>query len=369
MGDNLDRMTDVLARAIERSDAVIVTGGLGPTPDDITREAIAAVTGRRLERRAELAAKIVGVFERLGRPMPQDNLRQADLPAGADPIEAEGTAPGFRLDSGDAVLYALPGVPWEMEAMLEKDVLPDLRGRGAQGAIVSREILVVGLGESHTHEKIADIVDAQSNPTIAYLAGGGRVRVRVTAKAKSERDALGLIAPVEVAIRERLGSAVVEGGEAGFAAAFGALLASRGATLAVAESLTGGHIGAELTSVPGASDFFLGSLVVYATESKRDVCGVPQGILEEHGAVSEEAAAALAEGAARTLGATLGLSATGVAGPAEQEGKPPGTVFVGAFLGGRTEVRRVHAYGDRANIVALAVTAAVDLGRRMLLDR
>jgi nicotinamide-nucleotide amidase len=361
-------MVEAFTRALERSDAVLVTGGLGPTPDDITREAVAAVAGRRLVRRSDLATKIEQVFERLGREMPEDNLRQADLPEGAVAIEAEGTAPGFQLDMDGKVIFALPGVPWEMRAMLDKDVLPELRSRAGEAVIVSREILIVGMGESQVHAKIADIVDDQSNPTIAYLAGGGRVKVRVTAKSGTDADARGLIAPVEVAIRDRLGIAVVEGGEAGLAAAFGAHLTSRGATVAVAESLTGGRVGAELTSVPGASDFFLGSLVVYATEAKRDLCGVPEDILERHGAVSKETAAALAEAAASRFGATLGLSTTGVAGPDEQEGKPPGTVFVGAHLAGKTEVRQVKGYGDRENIVALSVSACLDLGRRLLLE-
>jgi nicotinamide-nucleotide amidase len=368
VGDNLRRMTEVINEASARSDVVIITGGLGPTPDDITREAIAAATGRALRRDQNLAAEIRAIFERLGRAMPEENLKQADRPEGAVPIAPRGTAPGFHLDNGNSLIIALPGVPWEMNAMLTEDVLPLLTARAGREVLVTRQILVVGLGESHTHERIADIVDAQTNPTIAFLAGGGLVRVRVTAKAQSESAALGLIEPVERSIRERLGPAAVPGRGDSLAEAFGHMVRDRGMTVAVAESLTGGLIGAELTAVTGSSDFFLGSVVTYSTSSKHDVVGVDDAILAGPGAVSEEAAAALANGAARLFGAAIGLSATGVAGPAEQDGKPVGTVYVSACLDGRTEVRHVRAYGDRANIRALAVTAAIDLGRRVVQD-
>jgi nicotinamide-nucleotide amidase len=368
VGDNLARMTGVIETALGRSDAVMITGGLGPTPDDITREGVAAATGRGLVRDERLAGVIRGIFERLGRgAMPASNLRQADLPEGATAIEPEGTAPGFELRHEGRWLFALPGVPWEMEAMLDKAVLPRLTAVAGAGAIVSREVLVVGLGESHVDERISDLVAAQGNPTIAYLAGGGRVRVRITAKAATEDAAAELIAPVEDAVRDRLGVDAIGRGHATVASHLGALLRERGATVAVGESLTGGLIGAELTHEPGASDFFLGSLVAYATRSKERVAGIEPSLLEAPGAASEEVAAALARAAAERFGATLGISATGVAGPGEQDGLAPGTVFVGAWLDGRTEVRRPRAYGDRANVRAASATWAIDLGRRLLL--
>jgi nicotinamide-nucleotide amidase len=253
-----------------------------------------------------------------------------------------------------------------MDAMLTKSVLPALRERAGDAATVSRQVLVAGLGESHTHKKIADIVDAQTNPTIAYLAGGGVVRVRVTAKAASESDALALIRPVEKQIRDRLGDAALPGNHDSVADALAEALRARGVTIAAAESLTGGLIGAALTAAGGSSDFFRGSAVCYTTEAKRDVAGVDEAILRGPGAVSEEAAAALAEGAARLFAADLGVSATGVAGPSEQEGKPVGTVYVGATFGGRTEVRGVRGYGDRDNVRAIAANAALELGRRLV---
>ncbi|MEA2460349.1 MAG: nicotinamide-nucleotide amidase [Actinomycetota bacterium] len=367
VGDNLGRMADVIATAVRRSEAVVITGGLGPTPDDITREGVAEALGLRIDRHEDLAEKVRDIFGRLNRPMPEDNLKQADLPEGAVPIEPEGTAPGFYVESDGAIVFALPGVPWEMEAMLKKTVLPVLRERQGDAVIVSRHVLVIGLGESHTQEKIADIVDAQTNPTIAYLAGGGQVRVRITAKARGESEALALIRPVEAEIRSRLGRAAVEGEEDDIVPAFGNMMRERGISVAVAESLTGGLMGAALSRVKGSSDFFLGGLILYATEMKERVGDVDRGILEGPGAVSAEAAAALAESAAKKFDAGLGLSATGVAGPSEQEGKPVGTVFVGASYQGRTETRQVRGYGDRENIRKISVTAALDLGRRLVL--
>jgi nicotinamide-nucleotide amidase len=355
-----------IREASARADAIIVTGGLGPTPDDLTREAVAAAFDAPLERDPALAAWIRDVFDRLGREMPEDNLRQADRPRGATSIEAEGTAPGFWIEHGSCVLFALPGVPWEMEAMLTKSVLPALRERAGDAATVSRQILVAGLGESHTHERIADIVEAQTNPTIAYLAGGGVVRVRLTSKAGSEAEALGLIRPVEDSIRARLAESALPGNHDSVAEALAEVLRERGVTIAAAESLTGGLIGAELTAAGGSSDFFRGSCVCYTTDAKRDVMGVDESILSGPGAVSEEAAAALAEGAARLFAADLGVSATGVAGPGEQEGKPVGTVYVGAAFEGRTEVRGVRGYGDRDNIRLIAMNASLELGRRVV---
>lgn len=369
VGDNLERVAEAIARAAGRSDVVIITGGLGPTPDDLTREGVAAAFGLELRREGDLVTRIRAIFEALKRDMPEENLRQADLPAGATPIPPEGTAPGFRLETGGTVIFALPGVPWEMAAMLTKTVLPDLRARSGGDVIVSRQILVLGLGESRTHAKIADIVAAQTNPTIAYLAGAGQVRVRISAKAGSETTALGLIDPVETEVRARLGIDAVPGNHASIAEGFADLLRDSDVTVGCAESLTGGMVGSELTAAGGASDYFKGSLVCYTNEAKRDVAGVDDAVLDGPGAVSSECAAAMAEGAAARLDAAMGLSTTGVAGPAEEEGKPVGTIYVGVAFGGRTETRHVMGYGDRDHIRRIAVTAVLDLGRRMLQTR
>ena len=367
VGDNPQRMTDAIRTALDRSDAVVITGGLGPTPDDITREAVAEVLGRELHRDEGLAEMIRAVFAKLGRPMPEDNLRQADLPEGAEPIPLEGTAPGFVIEDERGTVFALPGVPWEMQAMLEKSVIPHLRERSGGHTLVSREVIVMGLGESRTHEQIRDLVDAQSNPTIAYRAGGGVVRLRLSAKATTENEAIALIRPVEEEIRSRLGTNALDGHFSSVAEALGALLREKELTIAAAESLTGGLIGTELTKVGGSGDFFLGSLVCYATESKSEVAGIDESILQGPGAVSEDAAKALAEAAASKFHAAVGVAATGVAGPTEQEGKPVGTLYVAAHFDGGTEVRFIQGYGDRDNIRSVAANSALDLGRRMVL--
>ncbi|MGH2819128.1 MAG: CinA family nicotinamide mononucleotide deamidase-related protein, partial [Actinomycetota bacterium] len=261
VGDNLTRAAEAVRHAMDRSDAVVITGGLGPTPDDLTREAAALATGRELVRDERLATLIKEIFERMGREMPEENLKQADLPMGATPIEPEGTAPGFHLEHDAAMLFALPGVPWEMRAMLEKTVLPVLRERSGDAVLLTRQILVVGLGESATHQRISALVAAQGNPTIAFLAGRGHVRVRITAKAPDERGAGALIDPLEREIRERLGDFAVSGEGQSIAQALGSMLRARSLTIAAAESLTGGLIGSDLTETEGASDFFLGSLV------------------------------------------------------------------------------------------------------------
>jgi nicotinamide-nucleotide amidase len=252
-----------------------------------------------------------------------------------------------------------------MTQMLQKVVLPLLRVRSGE-VTLSREVLVAGLGESHTHERISDLVAAQSNPTIAYLAGYGLVRVRITAKAADEVAAVALIAPVEAEIRARLERHAVPGEGATLAQVLGNLLRDRSATVAVAESLTGGLLGGALTASAGASDYFAGAAVTYATDTKRSVLGVDAESLRDPGPVSEEVAGQMAEGAARLFGADLGLATTGVAGPTEQAGREVGTIFVAASWRGATEVRHVRGYGDRDSMRGIAVTSALDLGRLLV---
>lgn len=368
VGDNLERILDTLRRAVDRSDVVIVTGGLGPTPDDITREAVAELLGVKLVRDEKLERGVRGFFEKRGRKMPEDNVRQADIPEGARIIPPVGTAPGFWTESDDHLLFVLPGVPWEMDEMMNETVLPELEKRAANGMIYSHHVLVMGLGESATHDRIRDIVDAQTNPTIAYLASWGQVRVRITARAASQEEAEKMIEPVEREIRSRLGRHAARGNHETIASALGELLRGRQEILAAAESLTGGLIGEVLTETEGSSDYFVGSLVTYSTESKNELAGVDRKILDEKGAVSEETARALAEAAVSRFKADVGVSATGVAGPAEQEGKPVGLIYVAASYKGRTEVREVRGYGDRESIRRIAANSALDLARRLVDD-
>jgi nicotinamide-nucleotide amidase len=365
VGDNLPRMVAALRELLERADAVIVCGGLGPTQDDVTREAIAEVMGVELERREELVEHISSLFGVRGRDMPANNLRQADVPAGADAIPNPiGTAPGVRAEVEGKVVYAVPGVPHEMKKMVLEQVLPDLLGRsGEQSVIVSRSLKTWGTSESGLAESIADRVDAQTNPTIAFLARGieGLV-VRLTAKGATEAEARALIEPEERVLRETLGDLVFGVDDETMEHAVLHRLEARGWTLGVAESLTGGLIGARIVSVPGASATFRGSIVSYATEVKQSVLGVTTDIV-----ISRQCVEEMATGARRVLGADVGIAVTGVAGPDEQDGEPPGTVWLGLALPDLpVESVKVWLPGDRERVRQFSTITLLDLLRRRL---
>ena len=366
VGDNLPRMIAALSEMLEKADSVIVCGGLGPTQDDVTREAIAAVMGVELERREELVEQIGAMFGSRMRDMPLNNLRQADIPVGAGAIPNPiGTAPGVRAPIGDRVIYAVPGVPYEMHRMVNEQVLPDLLARsGEQSAIVSRSLKTWGQSESGLSEMIAHRVDAQTNPTIAFLARGieGLV-VRVTAKAPTEAEARSLIETEEVELRAILGPLVFGVDDETIEHAALAALAAHGLTLGVAESLTAGLIGSRIGAVPGASATFRGSIVSYATDIKRSLLGVTA----EH-VVSEECAREMAVGAQRVLGADVGISATGVAGPEEQDGQPVGTVCFAIALPDREpESFSTRLPGDRERVRQFAAISLLN-GLRQRLD-
>jgi nicotinamide-nucleotide amidase len=369
VGDNHSRIVSALRLALERSDAVICCGGLGPTQDDITREAIAAVMGVGLERRDDLVERISALFASRGRQMPASNLRQADVPAGATPIpQVGGTAPGLICPVGDKVVYAVPGVPHEMREMVERAVVPDLvRRGGVVSTIVSRTLRTWGLSESRVAEMLTGRIEAlegPGRPTIAFMASGVEgIKVRLTAKASGSQQATELLAAEEAEVRAVLGDAVFGVDDETMEWAVGSLLSARGWTLGVAESLTGGLIGGRLTAVAGASTWFRGGVVSYVTEVKRALLGVGKGPV-----VSAEAAGQMAAGAARALGADVGLGVTGVAGPQEADGQPVGTVWVGLALPDEDPyARRVHLPGQRDQVRQLAVISALDMLRRRLL--
>ena len=380
VGDNPGRIVRCLRTALARSDAVICCGGLGPTKDDITREAIAEVLGVPLELDDEVAARIAEMFSSRGRQMSTNNFRQAEVPKGASVIsQVRGTAPGLICRLGDRAIYAVPGVPHEMREMITRAVIPDLVSRaGVAATIFSRTLRTWGLAESALDEVLAgrmaaldEVVASGGNaPTIAFLASGiDGIKVRITAKAADQASAAALVEAEEREIRSLLGPAVFGVDEVNMEAAVGALLAERSLTLGVAESLTGGLVGSRLTSVAGASGWFRGSLVVYASEVKRTLLGVAEGPV-----VSELAALEMAAGAARVLGADIGLSLTGVAGPDEQDGQPVGTVWVGLAgeaLGGPSALLlRLGRYagGAREQVRLIANISALDLLRRRLLE-
>jgi nicotinamide-nucleotide amidase len=370
VGDNLDRVVSVLRLALDRSDAVIVCGGLGPTQDDLTREAIAEVMGVGLVRDDTVVDFIRQLFGSRSRAMPENNLRQADVPVGATVIpQVMGTAPGLICPVDDKVIYAVPGVPYEMEEMVTRAVLPDLQARaGVQAVIASRTLRTWGQSESGLAEMIASRVDAldeTGNPTIAFLASGIEgIKVRITAKAEDVGTAARILDEEEAHLRVLLGPLVFGVDDETMEQAVASLLLERGMTLALAESLTGGLVGSRITAVPGATGFFLGSIVSYAGDVKQRLLGVADGPV-----VSAEAAIAMAEGARRLLGSDVGLSTTGVAGPTEQDGQPVGTVFLGFAVGDKSDAAHVRLPGDRDRIRQFAAISVLDMLRHRLLAR
>lgn len=368
VGDNHARIVAALREALDRADAVIVCGGLGPTQDDITREAIAEVMGVPLVRHDALVDAMREVFARRGRPMPDSNLRQADVPDGAAPIEQRtGTAPGLVCPVGDKVVYAVPGVPHEMREMLERAVLPDLEARaGSRRVLVSRTLRTWGESESRLAELLAprlEALDEAGNPTLAFLASGIEgIKVRLTAAAATAPDAAALLDAEETQVRAVLGDIVFSAADEPMEAVVGRLLEDRGLTLAVAESLTGGLVASRLVTVPGASTWFTGGVVAYDSRVKHDLLDVPEGPV-----VCEAAAKAMADGVRRRLGAEVGLATTGVAGPTEQEGQPVGTVWLGMAVGAEVDAVHIRLPGDRDRIRQMAVISLLDRLRRRLL--
>ena len=381
VGDSTAVIAEAIGVALERADVVVVTGGLGPTQDDLTREGIAAAAGVGLRRDDFIERMLRRRFEGLGRSgagsgrrrAPEMNYRQADLPVGADPLPNElGTAPGLRLEIGSGVVYALPGPPFEMNAMFTTSVLPDLLRRAGEPAVVVHRVLrTAGVWESAVAEAVAPEVTrlaevGADNPTIAFLASGGQTRVRITARARDRAAAEQIIAPVEAAARAALGSVVYGGEEDSLEGVVLGLLAQRGATLAVAESMTGGLLAGTVTDVPGASAQFLGAVVSYATAVKESVLGVDGDLLAADGAVSAQTAEQMAERVRALFGADYGLSTTGVAGPTEQEGKPVGTLHIGVAGPHGSSTRSLRLPGDRARVRTFAVVQALDVLRREL---
>jgi nicotinamide-nucleotide amidase len=371
VGDNTERIAGTIREALGRADAVIVTGGLGPTQDDVTREALAAVAGVSLRRQPELEQWLRERFARMGvQRMAEMNLRQADVPEGARVIDnPRGTAPGLIVEIDGKPTYAVPGVPREMEGMLERVVLPDLAARAGEGrAIVSVTLRTVGVGESRLAERLTPLWDeaGSGEVTLAYLASPGEVRVRLTAVGATRDEALAEIAPLESRVREELGDIVYGADDETLEAVVGRLLRERGLSLATAESLTGGLLGGRVTGIAGASDYYLGGVVAYATDAKAAQLGVDPDLLAADGPVSERVAAAMAAGARAAFGADLGLAATGVAGPTEQSGRRVGTLCLGVADAAGAATRTLTAPGDRTQVRLWTCSVALDLLRRRL---
>ncbi len=371
VGDNLERIVEAMRFASTRADVVVVTGGLGPTQDDITRDALGALLGVPMERHPELEEMLREKFRSFGRrEMPESNLRQADVPEGTRYITpARGTAPGLvaELPAGGRI-YAVPGVPEEMVEMMEGTILPELEA-AAGGVVRSRVLRCAGIGESALAERVDDLFSGSTNPTIAFLASSGEVKVRITAKAGTAKEADELIEPVAEEVRRRLGDEVFTSEDETLEQTVIRLLAASGKRLACAESITGGGVGARITSVPGASEVFVGSAVVYANEAKMGVLGVSTQTLEGPGPVSEECAREMAAGARRIFAADLGLALTGAAGPEAHGGAPPGVIWIALEGDDVSHTRGFKVPGERDRVRRWAEQAALDLLRRHLEGR
>ena len=374
VGDNHQRIVLAFRTALARSDAVIVCGGLGPTQDDITRAALAEVMNVPLDRDEQVVQSIRAMFNTRGRSMPDNNLLQADVPRGAALIkQTRGTAPGLICPVGQKVVYAVPGVPYEMTDMFERAILPDLvarvRATGTTSVILSRVLRTWGASESALAESVGERFDAlavDGQVTIAFLASGIEgIKVRLTAQGNDEEQALALLDDEEVRIRamivSRFGDIIFGADDETMEDVVAGRLTARGMTLAVAESVTGGLIASRLVNVVGASTWFRGGVVSYASDVKFDVLGVPRGPV-----VSADTAKAMAVGVRTLLGSDVALSVTGVAGPEEQDGQPAGTVFVGIALGDRVEHVELHLPGDRPRVRAYSAISALDALRRAL---
>jgi nicotinamide-nucleotide amidase len=366
VGDNFDRVVDAIQRAVNRSDALVITGGIGPTQDDITREALAAAAGVEMLMSEEYADQLRSWWAKRGRPMPSTNLRQAEYPAGATFIaNPKGSAPGLRMELDGTLVYALPGVPQEMLPMIEAAVIPDLvAASGSGGAVIESVVLRThGESESKIAEILGDLFDAHENPTMAFLASAGEIKVRLTARASDEAAAKDLIAPLEREVRDRLGSLVFATGLEPVQSMVLDAADQRGWTVGTIESATGGMVAASLTSIPGASEVFRGSIVAYATDLKTGLAGVDAGLVEREGVVSEAVALAMAEQGAVALGVDVCVAVTGSAGPEAQE-RTVGTMIVAVHTPEATVAKTMQLPGDRERIRAYTTTAALHLVRR-----
>jgi nicotinamide-nucleotide amidase len=370
VGDNAKRIAAALREAASRADLVITTGGLGPTSDDLTNQCLGEAAGREMVEYPEARRHVDEMFRRFGREPTPSNYKQAIFPDGSKLIpNPVGTAMGAMLELDGALVATFPGVPGEMRRMFEDTLEPLIRER-SEGAIVSRTLWFTGIGESALAEQVQDLLDA-SEPTVAPLAGQGKVRLRVTSRADTPEEAEKKINPVADEILARLGEYYFGEDDETLEGALGKLLKERGATLALAESCTGGLLAKRLTDGAGASAYFVEGLVTYSNESKERLLGVPKDLLVEHGAVSEPVAGAMAEGVRKVAGTDYGLSVTGVAGPdGGSEEKPVGLVFVGVSDDERTQVERLDLSAWRRSREAVrerSANRAFDLLRHRIL--
>ena len=373
VGDNLQHLTSVASLALTRADIVIFMGGLGPTEDDLTREAVARALGLELRRDPAIVAAIEKRFTAHGWKMAPNNLKQGDVIAGATVLpNANGTAPGQwiggKYDGRERIIILLPGPPHELKALFEEQCVERLRGKLPPQFIASRELKITGIGESHCDARIAPIYKKFSDVQTTILAGAGEIQLHLKTRGASLAAAQQRIDELVDLLEAELGDCVFSDNGDSMERIVGNYLQMRGATLAVAESCTGGLLGERITSIGGSSRYFLGGAIVYSNELKTELANVPEKFINKHGAVSREVAAALAEGIRARCGATLGVGITGVAGPdGGTPEKPVGLVFHALASDGGTEVVERKFAGDRQRIRWFASQQALDMVRRKLL--
>lgn len=371
VADQLEAVRDEIARAAARCDVVLVSGGLGPTADDLTREALAAALGAPLERNEQSEARLREFFARRRREMPAANLVQAMCPRGAAPIDNTcGTAPGIHARLGAAEVYAVPGVPREMKVMFERDIRPALQARAGGAAIVSTVLYTYGAAEADIGEQLRDLMRRDRNPAVGTTAQETVIGVRIVARGDSPPAARDLLAADAAEVRGRLGAIVYGENDPRIAAAVGELLRRAGRTIATAESCTGGLIAKQLTDIPGSSAYLLEGIVTYSNAAKTRRLGVPEELIRAYGAVSAAVAEAMAVGCRVASGADYALSVTGIAGPdGGTADKPIGLVYVGLADAGGCEVKeyRLGEYLTRDEVRDRTAKAALNRVRLKLL--
>lgn len=360
VGDNLGRVSTAIRIAMDRSDAVIITGGIGPTRDDLTRDALCEATGRKMMFNEAYADRLRSWWATRGREMPESNLRQAEHPEGAELLmNPKGTAPGIALDHDGTLVFCVPGVPEEMEHLVATEVLPRLAERsGGPSVVASRLLRTWGQSESMIGELLDDLYQGSTNPSVAYLASGGEIKIRITAKADTREEALALIDPVETEIRRRVGDWYFGSDDETVHRVIFRLLGEKGWTIGTAESMTGGMVAAALTSEPGASELVMGGLVAYDEELKERLLAVSD---IDH-VVNKETAMEMARGGQKLLGTDVVVSVTGSAGPEPME-KPPGTVVIAVATPEDVRARELRMPGDRERVRVYGTTSALHLTR------
>ncbi|MFO8101750.1 MAG: competence/damage-inducible protein A [Dehalococcoidia bacterium] len=367
VGDNQPRLVEILRQAWNRSDLIIITGGLGPTEDDITRESIAELIGEEMSLDPDLEKWLREKFVKIGYDMPENNLKQAMVIPSARAIpNSRGTAPGWWVTREGRTLLAMPGPPGEMRQMWEAEIRGKLRNSLDTAIIASRTLKILGLGEANVDKLLGPLLSSR-NPSIGVYAKQTGIELRLTAKAPTQQEAEEMIFPLEKQVRSIVGDNIWGTDDQTMEKLVGDLLRDRGLTLAAMESCTGGLLASLITDVPGSSDYFKGGLVAYSNEMKIEF-GVDASLIAEYGAVSPQVAEAMASAARGRLGANIGLGTTGVAGPDELEGKPVGTVFIGVTDGETAKSVRTGFPQHRRRIKQYAAMDALNELRKLLVQ-